>query len=706
MGWRTGARKGSGPLLEGPDRAEEVALPTSRNRSQDDLTALLRRDRVFAFAQVTLLVKIILTVVLFDPRSFDTFTLPKSVAAHSTSLILAALLVWLTARYGRSILFWSPVHLGVGLLLISFAVATPFALDPTIALFGTFKRYLGLTQMLDNVVLYAGVVVLFRDVRSLRLLALVSIGVGVPVLAYALVQRLELDPLRFVQATTRVPISTLGNPDIAGAFVSVIGITALGVALLMSGPLFTPTRGALLLIGIGSVSILYATGVRAGVLAIGAGWLATIALSAAMPGSGPRRRSIAVGVAALLAVLVSPIGARLDPTFMATDRAVVGRLQIWSIATQAVSERPVLGFGPDNFAAVYPSRRPEGSITVSEGLENSTHDVWLYVATSAGVVGVAALVALVSLLALGGWRLSRAGHPAALAAIPLAAYLGQALVGVNEIAVDWIFWVAAGVIAAGSARPIRSAGRGSFRSARVVGWVAVAAAVAAIVGLVAPRVAAGEGMLASEAFAAANRGREAVPYGETAVSADPRRAEHWSSYGGALYRAGDRPAALAAYNMAARVEPWHPLSWMNLAIVWNDMGNTDAAFQAVKRAVAADPYDGVARELLAQLSYERGDFAGAVNEGLRAISYELRDRPTAFFTTISAYVQLKDLEHAEALAREAVLRFNTIQLRLQLAAILADEGKTQEAVAVLDALLRDQPANADAQRLRDAILRK
>src|SRR5258708_7698201 len=204
-----------------------------RARVQDeDFPAALSADRVFIAAQVTLLVKLMLTVLVLDPMSQDTFSLPKSVAAHATSLVLAALLVWLLARYGRRILIWTPAHAAVAALVVAFAIATPFALDPTLALFGVFRRYLGLTQMLDNALLYFAVGVLFRDLRSLRLLALVVFGTAIPVLLYALLQRLGLDPLKF-NVSTAIPITTIGNPDIAGAYLAMVGISALGVAFLL-----------------------------------------------------------------------------------------------------------------------------------------------------------------------------------------------------------------------------------------------------------------------------------------------------------------------------------------------------------------------------------------------------------------------------------------------------------------------------------------
>ncbi len=653
------------------------------------------------------LVKIMLTVLLLDPRSLDTFTLAKSVAGHVTSLVIVALLLWLLARHGRALLVWSPIHVGVGALLVAFAVATPFALDPTVALFGTFKRYLGLTQMLDNVALYLAITFLFRDIRSLRLLAGVSIGVAVPVFVYAMIQRFGLDPLRFVQAPTTIPISTLGNPDLVGGFMSMIGITALGFAVLIRGHALMWPRVALVLIGAACVGILFVTGVRSGVLGLGAGWLAAILLALRMPRIGRSRRIGTVAVAVLLAVgvLASPLRTRLDPRVLGSDQAISNRFEIWHAAITAVAERPILGLGPDNFVAAYPSHREESSI-VTGNLENSTHDVWLYVATSAGAVGVGAFLLLVVLAVLGGLRLVGEGEIAAFALIPLAAYLGQSLVNVNEIVLDWPFWVSLGVIAGATGRTPRITGPSAPRKAATVGAIALAGAVLISVTTVLPRIVVGEDLLSSEAYAAANRQSEAVPYGRSAVQIDPRRGEDWSSYGVALFGAGEGTAALIAFERAASLQPWQPLSWENLALAWVRLGNGDAAFAAAKLAPVADPYDAVGHSLVASLASAQGDYALAAKEGELAIAYQLTPDPSTYRTTINAYIQLKKLDRAESLGRKAVSLFPDVQFRLQLAAILGDEGKTAEALTLVDQVLAQQPNNTGAQQLRELLLKK
>ena len=709
MGWRTGARKGSGPLTLRSVLKRSTTLSPQRTRvasTDDELPGLLAGDRVYAAAQVTLFVKIMLTVFVLDTYSLDTFALPKSVAAHATSIVLSALLVWLFARYGRRLLVWTPVHLAVGALLGAFAVATVFALDPTIAMFGTPRRFLGLTQMLDNVVLYFAAVTLLRDTRSLRLLAVVVFGTAVPEIAYALIQKARLDPLKF-RETDAPLIGTLGNPDLLGAFLAVTGIAALGVAFLLAGRLPRFVIAALALVGAACTATLFMVGVRSGVLAVAAGFGALMLLALLLPWRKVwwRWGMLALGAALLVGVLVSPVAGRLRLDTLLRDPAITVRLEIYDTAVRAIAARPLFGVGPDNFAVVYPAIRTEAAAKTGL-LENSTHSTWLYVATSAGLVGIAALLVLVALVIEHGIRGARLGRLGALALVPFVAFVGQSFVGVNEIVVDWMFWLSAGVVTAAGATalPRPRTGYRRPRPANIPGLVAVAAAVLVILTLVYPRVVAEESLTRAEGLAAVNRAAEAIPWAQEAVRADTRRGETWSTYGTSLTNAGNLVAAVAAYTAASQREPWQSQGWRNLAIVWTKIGNPGAARASAEQALRVDPYDGESHDLVASMAYEAGEFARAAAEGDRAIALRLPPLENTYYTAASAYIQLKDLPRAESIVRAGLkLYTSTAVLRLQLAAILADEGKRAEAIAVIDDLLTDAPANVDALNLKKAI---
>ncbi|MDE3102054.1 MAG: O-antigen ligase family protein [Chloroflexota bacterium] len=491
-----------------------------------------------------------------------------------------------------------------------------------------------------------------------------------------------------------------------GGYVAIVGVTALGAVLLLDGPFLTAQRLATLFVGLGALGVLYLSANRSAIVAVGLGWVAIALLSARMPGVPRWRRMTVYALPALfgIGVAVSPIARRL----LVIDQDLGFRLEIWQAAAKAFVERPILGLGPDNFVTAYPSHRAQISIATGT-LENSTHSFPLYIATSAGIVGIVAALLLVILLVSQGWQRARAGDPAVLAIISIAAYLGQSLTNVNEIALDLLFWIAAGVIASASATSlisVRAAWRQNVRASRLLGFLSLVSAATLAILLVLPRLAVGETMLMTESFAAAHRAAEVIPSGEALVSLDRRRGEDWSSYGTVLYDAGATAASIVAFSEAADRQPWQPLSWKNLAIAWMQLGNKEAAYAAARRIPIADPYDGEGRELIADLAYGRGDFVTSASEGELAIAYELGSRASAYFTTISAYVQMKDLRKAEPLAKEAATRFGTAQLRLEYAAILADEGKNAEAITALNALLKDQPNNVDARQLRDLLLKR
>jgi len=169
----------------------------------------LRTDPVFVAAQFTLVGKVAFTVFALDPFAADTFLLVKSVFAHASSVVLLALLAALAIRHGGLLLSRSLIHVAAAALVAVLVVATPFALDPTVGTFGISRRFLGATQVLDNIVVYLAAVALLPTLADLRRVAWGLVAVAVPVLLYALLQHSGHDPVRYELATDR-PFSTLG----------------------------------------------------------------------------------------------------------------------------------------------------------------------------------------------------------------------------------------------------------------------------------------------------------------------------------------------------------------------------------------------------------------------------------------------------------------------------------------------------------------
>jgi O-antigen ligase/Flp pilus assembly protein TadD len=645
-------------------------------------------------------------VLLFDPQAFDTFTLPKSAASHASSYVLAALLTWLFLKYGPGLFVWSPIHLAMGAVVLSFILATPFALDPFVAMFGAWRRYLGLTQMLDNGITYIAASVLFPTLSDVKRLFAVAAAALVPVVAYAVAQQHGLDPVSYVQSTLRPP-STLGQPDMLGGYLSIAVCTMFGAAVVLWRPLSWPGRILLVAAAAACFAALLPTGVRSGVLGLLGGLLALVAVLLVRPDVA-KRVSLAIvllcAVLASVAIIASPVWPRLIN--LASDPAVLARVEMWEAAEKAIWDRPLLGVGPDNYAVVYPSLRAERSVFISVGeLQTSTHNWFLYAATSAGLAGGLAVVVLIAFVVAGGLRLARRG-PLGLCLIPIVALLSQGLTVPTDVGTDWILWVCAGLVAAWTGR--RLSDERWRRLSYDRRWLPAAAGVVLLaasawgINSARGRVLASEAMLRSESLVAANRGSDAATQIRDALLFDPRRPEHWSAFGVALSAAGNLSAAASAFEEAASRAPWHPLYWRNLAIMRLAQGDGPAAFVAAEKATRADPYDAVSRDLLARLAFDRGDYPRAVDEGERAV-HLAPSNIAAYDAPVRASIQLRQWDRADRMLNVGLAATQSLHLRVLRAELLLAQDRRIEARLELDAVLAQDPRNAEAIALRNRL---
>ena len=169
---------------------------------------------------------------------------------------------------------------------------------------------------------------------------------------------------------------------------------------------------------------------------------------------------------ALAAVVVfTPLGARVLGTIdisASADTADEGgprleqsadvRLAIYRIAYDMFRERPVLGFGPDNFAVGQPKYRSENEPDeIQQGITTSAHSWVAQVGSASGALGLVSLMAIavvaIFLAIRGGFR------PAAWAgAGMLAAFFGAGLTTVNSVSTEWLLWASLGTVGAATAR--------------------------------------------------------------------------------------------------------------------------------------------------------------------------------------------------------------------------------------------------------------
>lgn len=678
-------------------------------------------------ALLAIAAKVWVAILVFDPRAHDVFALPKSAAGIAASLVLVAVVVAYLRRSQGPIWVRSPLHWFVLAYLGANTVAAVFALDSFVAVFGAPGHYLGLTTLADLAILYLGVALLLRrerDVARLGLLVLLAAG---PLITYEVAQRAKLDPIRW--SMPEAIFSTLGNPNVLGGFLAVMAVAAIAALAFFWADLRPATRAALVVLALECAAAVLYTGTRASLLGLVVGAVALVVFAFHLALRVPRRVAVGIAGACLgLGVIATPlvgstlVGERLrDLTRF--DASTQERLYLWRSALQLIAARPLLGVGPDNFVVGYPAARaPETArISGADTLSRSAHSWVLRIATDAGLAGLAAYLAL---LAAGAWFAWRARtRVAAFAMATLAAHLGQGVVAVDHVGVDWVPWLALGLVASlpGSGNAFRgtapdaaapapasskpgmtAAGRSRGTASAGLALDATVLGLAVLGGLLAwQSVRASEALLQSSLALARGDGTTAVAKAQEAIRLDPQRAAYWHGLGVVHSAAGRMQQAVDAFQRAAELNWYQSDSWRNLAIAHLkrfDAGEKDAgraALAAAERAVAVEPSNAVAHFVLGRVLLGLGEDERAAAEGERAVAIVPSEE---YFELLGiAYVNLKRWEDAERVVVPRVAA-NPV-FRLLAAHVYAGTGRVQLAKEQLQQYLQARPGDPGALAL-------
>ncbi|HEV2010418.1 MAG TPA: O-antigen ligase family protein, partial [Candidatus Limnocylindria bacterium] len=541
--------------------------------------------------------KIVGITLLVDTLGIQSFDFPKTLYSHAVAWLIAAVLGAAIVRFGRRVIPRSRLHLVVFAFIGANVLAALFAENHYVALFGEWKRYLGLTFVLDMVILYFAVATAFRTPRDWIALGVAAACATVAMSTYAFVQRAGLDPVRWTDDPQSRPFATMGNPDIYGQYLSVAFAASLGVALFVPARAARIAGGAVAVLALATSAIVATRG-----SAIGMGAALAVVVPLWLFVHGLRRLPVvrgglglaAVAVACVAIVTLTPLGDRVRATLAGTQ--VTDRLLIYRSAFNAYVARPVVGWGPDGTAAAYPSFTfPEtpGVLGVNPIL-SSAHSWPLQAAVTTGTLGLVALVALIVAETIVLLRMTRdATWLAAPLLLASVAYWAHGLVTVGSISVDWIPWVVLGAAASRAVEPTVVARPGRQRRT-VEQLVLGVCAVGLVLGY--PAWAANRDALAARVAVERRDGALAVAAARSAIAEDRGRATYWSILGRGLDLQGQWKAAGDAYAEAASRAPYDPTTWESLAVSRTrqaqsgdgSSGGEQAALEAARQPVRRD----------------------------------------------------------------------------------------------------------------------
>lgn len=624
-------------------------------------------------------VKVAGLVLIFDPLSAQAFDGAKAAFSLASASMLAGLIALVVLQYGTSVFVRTRLHLTVGAVTVATLLATVFAEDHYIAIFGA-QRHLGLVFVIDMAVFYTAVALAYRTARDWAILGAATGIAGALAMTYGFVQFAGLDPIAWADYTRQRPPSTFGNSDKFGHFLGVTLTAAVGFAMVSTSKEMKGTRFVAVLYAaaaLTAVGLIATRGALLGIVAV-VPLLGVIYLRLARIHANSRVAVRLVGAALLTAIfggallMATPLGQRISGGL--ADSATQQRLFIASAATRAFVDRPITGYGPDSFGVIYPRYRPPDSVAAGSLVnQDSAHSWILQALATTGVLGTASLTALAAGSFVLLWRgISVTPTIAVPLLVGAVAYWVHGFVAIGSPSVDWMGWVAAGGAATFGRRPAPVPPR----------RVAVLVQVAVIGVALALAISAYSAFQASRELNTARAARQvgrlelAITAAERAVQLDSGRAEHWYVLGLARQDRKMLPIAAQAFRGATERAPHVSGYWSNLALTLtnlalsgdNSLGGKDAALAAARRAVDADPHFPAPYHVLALVENAFGDPSVALDASATAIRL-YKGEPEYEAVAADAALRLQDAAAARSTLERIVEEKDAPVLRVALARI-------------------------------------
>jgi O-antigen ligase len=654
-------------------------------------------------------IKVAGLILIFDPVGLLSFELPKSLFSRALEWLIAGALLIAFVRYGFGIIPRTRMHFAVAALVAVGALSTLFAENRYIALFGEEDHYLGLTFVIDMAVLYLAVAVAFRRPDDWALFGGILAFATALVLAYAAIQYLGRDPVGWNVNSRSSTFSTFGDQDTLGRYISLVVGACVGIAVLGGGWCSGAVRtiaAVLAAAGVMAASLLAVRGTLLGIAAI-LGALPFVYLR--LRGGARRHLAVAaVGSVAIVAALggllfLTPVGVRTQT--LARDPGTELRLRLFDSALHAFSDRPVLGYGPDNFAAVYPRYRQPGGTTVGI-LDDDAHNWIFQTLATTGALGLLALLAAIGQSLFELWKFigRRASPFGGALLLASAGYWVQASTTIASPSLDWFPYLVFGAIAT-------MGDRSRLLAPLVPGGLVVRRALVAVVaiGIAAGASSGVRAFLANRNIAIAAKeasGRPAVAMeaAESALAKDPGRAVYWYWLGRADEAQAAWSAAAAAYAAAATRAPYERAYWGRLAQSLTreaqrtgEQSTASAAIAAARRGTEIDPNEPLAHIALAETAYALGEYDLSLRAAINVIALWPGADNDALVTRAAA--RASDLREARILLEQALRLRDSAALHLALAQVAFNLGDKETARTQAERTLQLAPENTEARAI-------
>ncbi|MBI5677625.1 MAG: tetratricopeptide repeat protein [Planctomycetes bacterium] len=165
-----------------------------------------------------LLATVVIVPLFFDIRLYSVFDLSKVMALYL--LTIAILVVWAIALVFKHGFEFSHTAIDIPILayIFIFIISSVISINPIMSLFGTYKRFEGLTATLCYILIFCATVNFVTTRRRLYLLVFAIVAGAIISSIYGIAQHVGFDMFKWSSFEARRVFSTFGNPVFFSAY--------------------------------------------------------------------------------------------------------------------------------------------------------------------------------------------------------------------------------------------------------------------------------------------------------------------------------------------------------------------------------------------------------------------------------------------------------------------------------------------------------
>lgn len=289
-----------------------------------------------------------------------------------------------------------PMVIAVAIFGVIFLLSAFTGVNPHNSMWSNFERGDGAFQLIHYVIFFILLILLFPDKKSFRRLLYTNVFVSILTCVYAIGQLINNGDanIGFFLATGSRVSGTLGNPSYLAAYI-LINLAILTYFFLQRKEgWWRITWGGLFIF---EVYVMLNTGTRAAFLALVIGIILACIMNAWMTKKRLIRLWLVIGLAVSVGLVATffatrnyevwsriPIISRLV-NFESATTDVQPRLWTWTSAVEGVAERPLLGYGAENFAYAFDAHYNPKHFGI-ESFFDRTHNIFLEYLITGGVL--------------------------------------------------------------------------------------------------------------------------------------------------------------------------------------------------------------------------------------------------------------------------------------------------------------------------------